>query len=107
MISSFLLQDIPRHNTRLFEVREAFKRTSLLGFCAYIISAYIVKKTPPAALPGGHARLLRSPQQRPDHYLMPCSLAEVGHAFLAGFPRFFSSCHLLYFFFWLVLEVCR
>ena len=37
-ISSFLLQDSPRHpDTRLFEVREVFKRTLLLlGFRAYI-----------------------------------------------------------------------
>ena len=47
MISSFLLHDIPRHDTRLFEVREAF-----VGFGAYI-NSYIAKKTPPAALPGG------------------------------------------------------
>ena len=45
MISSFLLQDIPRHDTRLFEVREAVKRTLSLGFRAYI-SAYIAKKKP-------------------------------------------------------------
>ena len=37
VISSFLLQDIPRHpDTRLFEVREAFKRNLLLGFQARI-----------------------------------------------------------------------
>ena len=36
MISSFLLQDIPRHDTGLFEVREAFGRTFLVGFRAYI-----------------------------------------------------------------------
>ena len=41
MISSLLLQDIPRHDTRLFEVREAFRRTLLLGFRAYI-SAYFL-----------------------------------------------------------------
>ena len=41
VISSFLLQDIPRHpDTRLFEVREAFKRSLLLGFQAHIC-AYI------------------------------------------------------------------
>ena len=41
MIGSFLLQDIPRHpDTRLFEVREAFKRSLLLGFQAHI-PAYI------------------------------------------------------------------
>ena len=37
--SSLLLQDIPRHDARLFEVREAFKRKLLLGSRAYI-SAY-------------------------------------------------------------------
>ena len=36
-----LIQDIPRHpGTRLFKVREAFKRTLFLGFRAYI-RAYI------------------------------------------------------------------
>ena len=39
MVSSFL-QDIPRHDARLVEVREAFKRTLLPCFRAYI-SAYI------------------------------------------------------------------
>ena len=78
MISSFL-QDIPRHDTRLFEVREAFKRTLLLVF-AHILEHISQKKTPPATLPGGPpgglptarapqalGRLLRSPQQTPDH----------------------------------------
>ena len=52
MISSFLLQDIPRHpDTRLFEVREAFKRSLLLGFQARI-RAYIAGVSPPAALRG-------------------------------------------------------
>ena len=37
VISSFLLQDIPRHpDTRLFEVQEAFKRSLLLCFQAHI-----------------------------------------------------------------------
>ena len=41
VISSFLLQDIPRHDTRLVEVREAFERTLLRGFRAYCyVSAY-------------------------------------------------------------------
>ena len=40
VISSFLLLDIPRHDTRLFEVQEALKRTLLPGFRAYI-GAYI------------------------------------------------------------------
>ena len=55
MISSILLQGIPRHDTRIFEVREAFKRTSFPGFRADI-SAHISKKTPPASLPGGPPR---------------------------------------------------
>ena len=50
VISSFLLQDIPRHpDTRLFEVREAFKRGLLLGFQAHI-RAYIALFSPPGAL---------------------------------------------------------
>ena len=51
--SSFLPQDIPRHpDAHLFEVREAFKRTLLPSFGAYM-SAYIAKKkSTPAALPG-------------------------------------------------------
>ena len=50
MISSFLLQDIPRHpDTRLFEVRGAFKRSLLLDFQAHI-RAYIATFPPPAAL---------------------------------------------------------
>ena len=48
MISSFLLQDIPRHpDTCLFEVREAFKRNLFLGFEAHI-RAYIAIFSPPA-----------------------------------------------------------
>ena len=51
-MSSFLLQDIPRHpGTRLFEVREAFIRSLLLGFQAHI-RAYIAIFSPPAALRG-------------------------------------------------------
>ena len=47
MISSFLLQGIPRHtDTRLFEVREAFKRC-YFGFQAHI-RAYIAYFSPPA-----------------------------------------------------------
>ena len=55
MISSFLLQDVPSHDTRLVEVREAFKRTLLLGFRAYIprSSAYIAKKIASGGPPGG------------------------------------------------------
>ena len=51
--SSVLFQDIVRHpHTRLFEVREAFKRPSSLCFrtCS---RAYIAFFPPPAALPGG------------------------------------------------------
>ena len=43
MISAFLLQDVPKHDARLFEVREGYKRTLLLGYRAYI-SAYTAKK---------------------------------------------------------------
>ena len=36
VISSFLLQDIPRHpDTRLFEVREEFTRSLFIGFQAH------------------------------------------------------------------------
>ena len=52
VITSVLLLDIPRHpDTRLFEVREAFKRSLLLGFQARI-RAYIAGVSPPAALRG-------------------------------------------------------
>ena len=65
VISSFL-QDIPRHDARFFEVREAFKRTLMLRFRAYI-SEYIAKKKKASGGPPGGAqhalrRLLRSPQ---------------------------------------------
>ena len=55
MISSFLLQDIPKHDTHRFEVREAFKRTLLPGFRPYFscILRISPKKMLPAALPGG------------------------------------------------------
>ena len=85
MITSFPLQDIPRHpDTRLFGVREAFKRSLLLGFQAHI-RTYIAFFSPPAALRvvppgplrepsggpcGGLARLLcllRYAQQTTDH----------------------------------------
>jgi len=53
VINSFLLEDIPRHrDTRLFEVREAFPRSSLLrGFLAHIRAYpwYIAIFSPPAA----------------------------------------------------------
>jgi len=66
VISSFLLEDIQRHESRLFEVRAAFKRTLLLGVRAYI-SAY-------------RCRLLQSPQQTTGHKLMPKSLQPQPHA---------------------------
>ena len=55
MISSFLLYDIPRYDTRLLEVREAFKRTLLLGFRAYISAYFEVyrKKIAAGGPPGG------------------------------------------------------
>ena len=62
MVSSFLLQDIPRHD-RLFEVREALKRALLPSFHAYI-SAYIANKSasggPLGGPCGGLARLRRT-----------------------------------------------
>ena len=59
MISSFLLQDILRHpDTRLFEVREAFERSLLLGLQAHI-RAYIAIFSPPAALRGPSGGPLR------------------------------------------------
>lgn len=49
-ISSFLLQNIPRHpQTHLFEVQEAFKPSSLLVFQAYV-RAYMAIFSPPADL---------------------------------------------------------
>ena len=67
VIRSFLLQDIPRHpDIRLFEVREAFKRSLLRGFQAHI-RAYIAFFSPPAALRGPS----RGNRQTPNHYLMP------------------------------------
>ena len=48
MISSFILHYVRKDDTRLFDVREVFKRILLLGFRAHIISAYQVyhKKIP-------------------------------------------------------------
>ena len=54
VISSFLLEDIPRHpDTPLFEVREAFKRSLLNGFQAHVRAYFAilfasgaVRKTP-------------------------------------------------------------
>ena len=74
VVSSFLLQDIPRHpDTRLFEVREAFKRSLLLDFQAHI-RAYIAIFSPPAALRGPSGGPPRGPsgdpcggQQTPHH----------------------------------------
>ena len=53
VISSFLLQDIATHDARLFEVREAFNRTLLLGFRAAYIWAYIAKNNRLRGPPGG------------------------------------------------------
>ena len=63
VISSFILQDIPRHDTRIYfrGSREASKRTLLLGVRASI-SAYIAQN----AL----RRLLGSPQQTPVYYII-------------------------------------
>ena len=58
MIGSFLIRGIPRHDTRLFEVREAFKHTLLLVLRAYIC-AYIANKITFGGPPGG--------QQAPEH----------------------------------------
>ena len=67
--NSLLLQDVPRHpHARLFEVREALKRTSLLfGFPAYIRAniAFFRLRRPS----GGHGA-----QQTPDHQLLPCEV---------------------------------
>ena len=55
MISSFLLQDIPRHtDTRLFEVREAFKRSLLPGTWFSVAYSRIYRNifSPPPALRG-------------------------------------------------------
>ena len=70
VISSFLLQDIPRHpDTRLFEVREAFKR-SLLLVCRRIFAHRSHFFSPPVVLrgsSGGPCAPQHVPQQTPDH----------------------------------------
>ena len=53
----FLVRDVPRHpDTRLFEVREAFKRSFLLlGFMAHIrahLAIFFASGGPPGALRG-------------------------------------------------------
>ena len=63
MVSSFL-QDIPRHDTHLFEVREAFKRTLLLGFRAYSSAYYIAKNLVSGGSPGGGLRGACAPAAR-------------------------------------------
>ena len=78
VISSFLLREIPGHDTRLFEVGWAFKRTLLTAFRAYISGFRgISQKTsppaaltarPPGALPGG-------PPGRPPGVLRATRLA--------------------------------
>ena len=76
--SSFLLQDIPTHpDTRLFEVREAFKRIMLLGFRAYI-RAYIAFFPPPATLrvpSGGPPWGTSGELAHLRRVLMPCSVS--------------------------------
>ena len=75
-MSSFLLQDIPRHDTRVIEVREAFEHISLLGFHPNI-SADTAKKKASGGSCGGHSGPLRAtrltspvavPLQTPDLY---------------------------------------
>ena len=99
MISSFLLQDVPRHDTRLFEVRETFKRTLLLGFRA-CISAYIAKKksglrgplrgacATPAA--GVRATRLESPVAVPATDAGPLINALV-HSYMINITRYGSN----------------
>ena len=76
MISSFLLQEIPRRpDTRLSEVREAFIRSLLLGFQAHI-RAYMAFFSPPAALrpPPGRKRVgLRATDAEPLINALVCS----------------------------------
>ena len=58
VINLFLLKDMPRHpDTRLSEVREAFKRSLLPGFQAHI-RAYIAifSLRGPSGPPGGNRR---------------------------------------------------
>ena len=56
VISSFLLQDVPRHpETRLLGVREAFIRSLLHGFQAHI-RAYTAFFSPPVAALRGPSR---------------------------------------------------
>ena len=94
VISSFLLQDLPGHDTRLIEVWEAFKRTLLPGVRAYSGVYYCVYREKRGTLAGGgpqggaarntrrvhHAllRLLRYPQQTPDRALMPANTYSDG-----------------------------
>ena len=62
MISSFLLQDTPRHpDTRLFQVREAFKWSSLLGFQAHIRAYIAIFSRAPAGGLRRRATRLASP----------------------------------------------
>ena len=74
MINSVLLEDIPRHDTRFFEVREAFEHALSLGFRAYIRAYLVYRKNKNAAgvthaaagTPGGPSReALRGPSRSP------------------------------------------
>ena len=79
VISSFLLREIPGHDTRLFEVGWAFKRTLLTAFRAYIsgFRGISQKTSPPAALtarpPGG---LPGGPPGRPVGVMRATRLAS-------------------------------
>ena len=92
MISLFLLQDITRHpDTRLFEVREAFKQCLLLGFLAHI-RAYIAFFSPPAALREplrcgvlrSLRRLLRCAQQYAETLINALLYAYVVNSYYPG-----------------------
>ena len=75
MIRSFLFQDIPRHpDTRLFEVREAFKRSLLPGTWFSVAYSRIYRNifSPPPALRGPCGGLALCAQQTPNQQLMPC-----------------------------------
>ena len=108
MIISFLLQDIPRHpDTRLFEVREAFKRSLLLDFQAHI-RACMSSGGPCGGLPRLRratraAGVLRCAQQTPNQHLMPWYL--VSHECQLSFDEildltadvfsFYNKCHVV------------
>ena len=112
MISSFLLQDIPRHpDTRLFEVRGAFKRSLLLDFQAHI-RAYIALRstdTEPGTYYSGrkskdssciNMNAKRSLHFRPEWYVENLSgervKASLGHVLspFRNVPTFFGIIYL-------------